>query len=258
VTLIFCPGLRFVIPISADEPDGFGTTLSGAAGFVVGDLEGAGFAFGDFEDAGFADEDFEGAGFFSPSLRITLIFCPGFKFSTPTPGVEPFVDGLIRTDLVGEGVGCGCAVLDGVGEGVGFTEGLGVGFTDGFGVVVGLGLTVGVGEGFGDTEGVGVTVGSGVTGTVGVEVSVGDGVTTAGTPPPPNEGAGLDGVGLEGARYVTCSGVTGSEGSDAADGPTDVTVVTVNVYGVPFVRPLTVIGEDVPVTVSPVSTTVTT
>ena len=30
-----------------------------------------------------------------------------------------------------------------------------------------------------------------------------------------------------------------------------------NVYGVPFVNPLTVIGEDVPVTVSPVSITVT-
>lgn len=33
--------------------------------------------------------------------------------------------------------------------------------------------------------------------------------------------------------------------------------MTVKVYGVPFVKPVTVMGDDVPVRVSPVSTTVT-
>jgi len=49
----------------------------------------------------------------------------------------------------------------------------------------------------------------------------------------------------------------GSVGSEGAEGPTEVTEVTVNVYGVPFVNPVTVMGDDVPVVVSPVSTTVT-
>ena len=45
--------------------------------------------------------------------------------------------------------------------------------------------------------------------------------------------------------------------AEGAEGPTEVTVVTVNVYGVPLVNPETEIGEDAPVTVSPVSITVT-
>jgi hypothetical protein len=48
----------------------------------------------------------------------------------------------------------------------------------------------------------------------------------------------------------------GSEGRDGEDSPTDVTVVTVNVYGSPFVSEPKRTGEEVTDRVSPVSTTV--
>jgi hypothetical protein len=122
--------------------------------------------------------------------------------------------------------------------------GLGVGF--GVGVTVGVGVGVGVTDGDGVGEGVGV----GVTDGDGVGEGVGFGVTIV--------GAGAIGPdGGEGTKKVACSGVTASEICEATDCPTEFTVVMVNVYGVPLVRPLTLIGEDVPVTVSPVSTTVT-
>ncbi len=139
-------------------------------------------------------------------------------------------------------------VTDGLGVGftlgatVGLADGLGVGFTEGFGV----------GVGFGETEGEGVGVGVGDADGDGVGEGVGVGVTTAGADPPPEDGGGDDGV-----RYETCSGVTGAEALDGDDGATEVTAVTVNVYGVPLVRPYAVIGDEVPVKVSPVSSTVT-
>ncbi len=155
---------------------------------------------------------------------------------------EPVVDGL--------GVGFTLEVT------VGLTDGLGVGFTEGFGVGVGFGETegegVGVGVGVTEGEGVGVGVGDADGEGVGEGVGVGVGVTTVGADPPPEDGGGDDGV-----RYETCSGVTGAEALDGDDGATEVTAVTVNVYGVPLVRPNAVIGDEVPVKVSPVSSTVT-
>ena len=158
------------------------------------------------------------------------------------------------------GVGLFEPVADGLGVGftlgatVGLADGLGVGFTEGFGVGVGFGVTEGegVGVGVGVTEGEGEGVGVGDADGEGVGEGVGVGVTTAGANPPPEDGGGDDGV-----RYETCSGVTGAEALDGDDGATEVTAVTVNVYGVPLVRPNAVIGDEVPVKVSPVSSTVT-
>jgi len=229
-------------------------------GFTLGDVDAreVGFALGE------GATDLVGCGVALSSLIVTLIFCPGWRFSTPTFADGPFVDGLIfnPVDEVGLGEGETGAGADGegVGEGVGATDG----FFDGVGV--GFGVEVGAGEGFGEgvgaTDGFGVAVGVGVADGVGdgVGVGVADGVgvgsgvgtTAAGTDPPP-----FDGGGVEGLKYETRSGVIGSDGSDGAEGPTEVTVVTVNVYGVPFVNPETVMGDDVPVAVSPVSTTVT-
>ena len=49
----------------------------------------------------------------------------------------------------------------------------------------------------------------------------------------------------------TVAGVTEFEGDDAVPVPTELVAVTVNVYAVPFVSPVTVIGEDDPVAVIP-------
>lgn len=207
------------------------------SGFFVVTLKsffaGSGVAVGLTLDLGVAVE---------PSFTVTLIFWPGCKFSIPTFALFPEVDGLMaREDFVGEGLGVGCEVevgagdglLEAFGVGVGSTVGLTVGLTVGFGV--GLGETVADGDGVGVGAGVieGEGAGAGVGETEGEGVGEGIGVTTAGAgaDPPP------DGAGVDGAKYVTCSGVIGSEIVEGAEGPTDVTVVTVNVYGVPFVNP---------------------
>ena len=49
----------------------------------------------------------------------------------------------------------------------------------------------------------------------------------------------------------TVIGVVLFEAADAAPIPTELVAVTVNVYDVPFVRPVTVIGDDAPVAVNP-------
>lgn len=49
----------------------------------------------------------------------------------------------------------------------------------------------------------------------------------------------------------TVAGVTGLVEVEAAPVPAALVAVTVNVYGVPFVRPVTVIGDDVPVPTPP-------
>ena len=47
------------------------------------------------------------------------------------------------------------------------------------------------------------------------------------------------------------AGVTGADGAEAGLVPMLLVAVTVNVYAVPFVRPVTVSGEPAPVIVSP-------
>jgi hypothetical protein len=53
VTLIFCPGLRFVIPTAAFDPEGVGTTLTGSL-VVTLKVFGVGFGVGFGETFGFA------------------------------------------------------------------------------------------------------------------------------------------------------------------------------------------------------------
>jgi hypothetical protein len=60
-------------------------------------------------------------------------------------------------------------------------------------------------------------------------------------------GAALTFVGADG----TASGVTAVDALDAEDVPVPFVAVIVNVYAVPLVKPLTVIGLDVPVAVIP-------
>ena len=55
----------------------------------------------------------------------------------------------------------------------------------------------------------------------------------------------------------TVAGVTLAEGDDAAPVPTAFVAVTVKVYGVPFVSPVTVMGLPVPVAVIPLGFEVT-
>ena len=50
---------------------------------------------------------------------------------------------------------------------------------------------------------------------------------------------------------IGAAGVTAFEGTDAGPGPTPLLATTVNVYAVPFARPVTVIGEPDPVAVMP-------
>ncbi len=217
MTLIFCPGFKFSIPTAAFVPEGFGTTFTGALVVVLNPFfvaPGLGVAllvvFGD----GVADFEFDGIDF--PSITVTLIFCPGFKFSMPTFDEESVVFGLIVTfllevgvgmgDAFGEGEVFGAALSVGFGEAAGFsvTEGLGDGagegdfVADGEGDGAGEGFAVGVGDALG--LGVGVTEGEGD----GVGVGVGVGVGASGTEPPPL-GAGELGLG---ETFATCSGIT--------------------------------------------------
>ena len=62
-------------------------------------------------------------------------------------------------------------------------------------------------------------------------------------------------VGAPGA--VGADGVTALDGADGAPVPTAFVAVTVNVYAVPFVSPVTVIGLDAPVPVAPPGLAVT-
>jgi hypothetical protein len=140
----------------ADPPEGLGTIESG------GREDGFGVGFGVAKR------------FFS--LTVTLIFCPGFKFSRPNFAPEPDVDGLMAS-----------------GFGVGFTDCDGDGFTDGFGD----GFTDGFGDGF--TDGFGVGFGAGLTGFTGVF--------------PLSEDGTVD-VSAGGTFGVTGFGVTGVEVSD--------------------------------------------
>lgn len=77
MTLIFCPGFKLLTPILADEPEGFGTILSGALlclGFAFGVvfLVAFGDAFG-FGLPGAVTEEV-GEVITLPSLTVTLIF----------------------------------------------------------------------------------------------------------------------------------------------------------------------------------------
>ena len=244
------------MPMPAELPDGFGTTFTGALLFVFDPLaEGFGVALGvTFGVALTLGEDL-------PSTTVTLIFCPGNKFSiliAPFDLSVPVLGGLIARGFfvefgvgVEEDSGLGLAGEDGFGEGfgVGFGVGLTEGVGDGVGFIEGSGAGVGFIEGSG--AGVGFIEGSGA----GVGFIEGSGAGATGKPPPD---AGALGAGELGAEeiFAPCSGVIGSEGSDGEDSPTDVTVVTVNVYGSPFVSDPKRIGEEVTDRVSPVSTTV--
>jgi hypothetical protein len=55
---------------------------------------------------------------------------------------------------------------------------------------------------------------------------------------------GVIGVGTD--ATAAAAGVTAEEGADAGPGPNPLVAVTVNVYAVPFAKPLTAIGDDVP------------
>ena len=85
VTFIFWPGLRFVIPTAALDPDGFGSTLTGRL-VVTLKLFLAGTGFG--VDAGFGfGMTFEGVAEL-PSTTVTLSFCPGIMLFTVTSVVD--------------------------------------------------------------------------------------------------------------------------------------------------------------------------
>ena len=257
VTLIFCPGFKLVTPTAAFDPDGFGTTFTGSLLVTLNPF---------FEAVGLGDALLvtfgEGVELFGeevlPSMMVTFIFCPGFRFSIPTFAEDPVAFGLMASFLVGEGAGLGVTFGDGedFGDGlvIGFGVTIGFGITDGLGEGVGEGVGLGFPEGVGEGVGVGLGFPEGVGEGVGVGLGDGDGegVGLIGADSPPL-GAGAVGV-VE--TFVTCSGMIGSEGRDGEDSPTDVTVVTVNVYGSPFVSELKRIGEEVTDRVSPVSTTV--
>ena len=148
-----------------------------------------------------------------------------------------------------EDFGFGLEGEDGFGFGVSFGVGFGFGF--GFGVGVGFGVGFGVASGFVSDVGVGFADGS----SVGVGFGVGFGVGATGEAPPDTGPLGAGELEPD-ERFVTCSGITASEGKDGKDSPTDVTVLTVNVYGSPFVSDPKRNGEEVTDLVSPVSTTV--
>jgi len=242
------------MPIPAELPEGFGITFTGA---LLVDLkllaEGFGDAFGEIVALGL---DFVLAEVL-PSSTVTLIFCPGVKFSTLTSlfdlsapifgGVN--VNGFFEAIGEADGEGFGDGVTEGFGEGVGFTVGVGegVGFTVGVGEGVGIGEAEGVGVG--EAEGAGVGEAEGV--------GEGDGVGVGGSGATPFESGALGAGGLGVVEtFVTCSGFTATEGSEGSDSPTDVTVMTVNVYNSPLVRLAIRTGDEVTDLVSPVSTTV--
>ena len=248
------------MPTPAELPDGLGTTFTGALLVVLKPpAEGFGDAFAVAFGIAFGVALTLGEGF--PSTTVTLIFCPGNKFSIFTALFDlstPVFGGLIASGFFvdfGEGVGDGLDDEDGFGEGLGV--GFGVGLTEGVGA--GVGLTEGVGAGVGLVEGSGAGVGlvEGSGAGVGLVEGSGAGVGAGATGEAPPETGAL-GAGELGAEeiFAPCSGVIGSEGSDGEDSPTDVTVVTVNVYGSPFVSDPKRIGEEVTDRVSPVSTTV--
>ena len=54
-----------------------------------------------------------------------------------------------------------------------------------------------------------------------------------------------------GAPGAMAAGVTADDALEAVLVPTELVAVTVKVYAVPFVSPVTVIGDDVPVAVMP-------
>jgi hypothetical protein len=215
VTLIFCPGLRLLIPIPAELPDGLGTTFTGA---LADDLEpvvdGFGVALTFIGALGVGFVLAFALGSVLPSITDTLIFCPGSKFSTPIELFElsaPFFGGVIANGFlvaIGEGetegfgveAGFGVGLGDGLAVGVGFGVGSGVGSGVGFGVGSGVGFGVGSGVGFGVGSGVGFGVGSGVG--VGVGVGVGPPVTGA-------LGAGALGATM---TLAVCSGTTAVDG----------------------------------------------
>ena len=262
VTLIFCPGFKLVTPTAAFDPDGFGTTFTGSLLVTLNPF---------FEAVGLGDALLvtfgEGVELFGeevlPSTMVTFIFCPGFRFSIPTFAEDPVAFGLMASFLVGEGAGLGVTFGDGedFGDGlvIGFGVTIGFGITDGLGDGDGEGVGLGFPEGVGEGVGVGLGFPEGVGEGVGVGVGLGDGdgdgegVGLIGADSPPL-GAGAVGV-VE--TFVTCSGFTAADGKEGDDSPTDVTVVTVNVYGSPFMRLEMRTGDDVTLLVSPVSTTVT-
>jgi hypothetical protein len=249
------------MPMPAELPDGFGTTFTGALLFVFDPLaEGFGVALGVIFGIAFGVALTLGEGF--PSTTVTLIFCPGNKFSifiAPFDLSVPVLGGLIaRGFFVGFGVGVdedfglGLAGEDGIGEG--FGVGFGVGLTEGVGDGVGFTVGTGVGAGLAESSGSGLGLVEGSGFGAGVGAGVGAGAT--GEVPPETGALGAGELGAE-EIFAPCSGVIGSEGRDGEDSPTDVTVVTVNVYGSPFVSDPKRIGEEVTVLVSPVSTIVT-
>jgi hypothetical protein len=236
VTLIFCPGFRLFMSIPAELPEGFGITFTGA---LLADLkllaEGFGDAFGEIVALGF---DFVLAEVL-PSSTVTLIFCPGVKFSTLTSLFDlsaPIFGGVIVNGF-----------FEAIGEADG--EGFGDGVTEGFGEGVGFAVGVGEGVGIGEAEGVGIGEAEGV--------GEGDGVGVGGSGATPFESGALGAGGLGVVEtFVTCSGFTATEGSEGSDSPTEVTVMTVNVYNSPLVRLAIRTGDEVTDLVSPVSTTV--
>ena len=56
---------------------------------------------------------------------------------------------------------------------------------------------------------------------------------------------------LVGTPGAIAAGVTADDALEAAPVPTELVAVTVKVYAVPLVSPITVIGDDVPVAVMP-------
>jgi hypothetical protein len=211
VTLIFCPGLRLLMPTPAELPDGLGTTFTGA---LADDLEpvvdGFGVALTFIGALGVGSVLAFALGSGLPSITDTLIFCPGSKFSTLIELFElsaPFFGGVIANGFlvaIGEGETDGFGVEAGFGVGLG--DGLAVGV--GFGVGSGVGFGVGSGVGFGVGSGVGFGVGPPVTGALG-DGALGDGALGDGA-----LGDGALGDGALGATdtLAVCSGTTAAEG----------------------------------------------
>ena len=243
------------MPTFADLPDGFGTIATGLLlgfAFCEGLLVALGEAFGVATGFVVAFALGREVATVFPSFTVTLIFCPGFRLLIPNFAVEPEVEGLMSNffDALGDGAGEGfkVGVAEGFGDSFGdaFGVGFGVAFRDGVGVTFGDGVGVAEGEGVG----VGVTEGEGVGVTEGDGLGDGNGVTIVGA-------GALGAEGGEGTRKLTWAGITAADTCDGVDMPIEFTALTVNVYELPFVNPLTRIGELTPVTVSPVSTTVT-
>jgi hypothetical protein len=217
VTLIFCSGLRLLIAIPAELPDGLGTTFTGA---LADDLEpvvdGFGVAVTFIGALGVGFVLAFALGSVLPSITVTLIFCPGSKFSTLIELFElsaPFFGGVIANGFlvaIGEGETDGFGVEAGFGVGLG--DGLAVGV--GFGVGSGVGFGVGSGVGFGVGSGVGFGVGSGVGFGVGSGVGVGVGPPVTGALGAGALGDGALGDGALGATdtLAVCSGTTAAEG----------------------------------------------